>query len=546
MDSKKRAAESEPENVPNKRRVCSGVCIHPDCNGKTAVYGMAGDPRGTYCQPHAPIGAEDIVNDRCQHGDGCKKRPTFAMAGETHATHCKKHAPSGAEDVVNRRCKHPGCKKINPVFGMPGDKQGTYCKPHAPDGAENIVSKKCQHPGCKKNTPAFGMPGSKHGTHCKQHAPEGSENVIARRCQFLGCKKVKPVFAMPGSKQGTHCKQHAPEGAEDVVSKTCQHPGCKKRPKYAVSGKRGTHCKKHAPENAENVIAKRCQHPGCKKLNPHYAMPDNKKDRYCSPHAPIGAINVVCKKCQHPEGCTKHQYYGYPGLKATVCAEHKKNGMMIHPKRKCLTCKKEQALYGISEPLHCEAHKNESEFNLVHKDCISCGVPEVVGTDGRCGRCNEYLGKHLHCYKQRVIRDMLLATKDIPKFEYYDRRIDNGECGAKRPDMRWDTPGTHQLILEVDENQHHNIPCDCELVRMANLTTAIGMPVIWIRYNPDKFTGMWDDLNDKERHETLRRAVRQCLQDVPQDPTDFCRVTHLFFNGFKKDEPLLLQKIPML
>ena len=57
----------------------------------------------------------------------------------------------------------------------------------------------------------------------------------------------------------------------------------------------------------------------------------------------------------------------------------------------------------------------------------------------------------------------------------------------ERPDRLWDF-GTHCVILEVDENQHSERACVCEVVRMVNIHQSLGgARVVFIRYNPDVY-----------------------------------------------------------
>ena len=42
------------------------------------------------------------------------------------------------------------------------------------------------------------------------------------------------------------------------------------------------------------------------------------------------------------------------------------------------------------------------------------------------------------------------------------------------------------ICIECDENSHKNYPQDCELIRMNNITYSLGLPTIFIRFNPDK------------------------------------------------------------
>ena len=100
-------------------------------------------------------------------------------------------------------------------------------------------------------------------------------------------------------------------------------------------------------------------------------------------------------------------------------------------------------------------------------------------------------------------------------------------------------------ILEVDEDQHKDRPCECEQTRMANLTSSIGMPCVWIRFNPDAYKGQ-GKVTDAIRKDILIRTLKEYLQASPKGPGDFCRVIHLFFDGFQVGRPVDVEVMPML
>lgn len=77
---------------------------------------------------------------------------------------------------------------------------------------------------------------------------------------------------------------------------------------------------------------------------------------------------------------------------------------------------------------------------------------------------------------------------DNENFKYitYDKPIDKGVCGLERPDFLFDFKKFF-LVLEVDEYQHSERPCECEQAKMINISQSLGMPTIFLRYNPDEY-----------------------------------------------------------
>lgn len=52
------------------------------------------------------------------------------------------------------------------------------------------------------------------------------------------------------------------------------------------------------------------------------------------------------------------------------------------------------------------------------------------------------------------------------------------------PDIRFDCD-YYQLIVEVDEHKHRGVDYSCDERRMYDIIAKLGMPCIFIRYNPD-------------------------------------------------------------
>ena len=107
------------------------------------------------------------------------------------------------------------------------------------------------------------------------------------------------------------------------------------------------------------------------------------------------------------------------------------------------------------------------------------------------------------------------------------------DCDRReRPDVLWDR-GDRIVILEVDEDQHRERPCECEQTRMINVSEALGCPkTVWIRYNPDSFKSpesrKWT--THAKRHALLATWLEWALTGPL--PANTISVLHLFFDGF--------------
>lgn len=65
--------------------------------------------------------------------------------------------------------------------------------------------------------------------------------------------------------------------------------------------------------------------------------------------------------------------------------------------------------------------------------------------------------------------------------------------------------GTYQVILEVDE-KHHKHQTECDVARMNNIIMSLGLPVKFIRYNPEN-----KKVTDTIKHQTLIKVLNEEL-----------------------------------
>jgi hypothetical protein len=125
-----------------------------------------------------------------------------------------------------------------------------------------------------------------------------------------------------------------------------------------------------------------------------------------------------------------------------------------------------------------------------------------------------------------------------------DRALDRGTCGLERPDRFWDC-GTHAVVLEVDEHQHSDRACECEVARMANIHQSLGgLPVVFVRYNPDAFVSKTCKHRNpilRERLDVLARWLRH-LTETPSALRGSLSALYLFFDGYG-DVPCAVQNI---
>lgn len=517
------------EKRTKKRR--HKLCHDDDC-AVIPKFNYKGQVRGMYCAQHKKPGMVDVINKRCQD-DGCSRRPSFNYAGQKHGVFCSQHKKSGMIDVVTKRCQDDGCTSI-PVFNYDGQRGGVYCSQHKKSEMVDVVNKRCQDDGCIGTRPVFNYYGQKRGVYCFQHKNPGMVDVRNKHCQDDRCTGTRATFNFEGQTQGIYCTMHKKSGMLDVVTRRCQHDGCAGWPINNYVGQRkGLFCAKHKKPSMINVVTKRCQHDGCTSVQPSYNYVGQRKGVFCGQHKKPGMMNVKSKRCQDDD-CNTSARYGKPGHEPRVCFQHREPDMIVNPKKRCMEVKcSEIAIYGILQATHCVIHRLNGEDNLVGQSCIKCGLIDIVNDSQECETCDtraQNLHKRLRLAKQRQVKVWLDSEPDLNGYELYDRIIDGGTCGLERPDFLYDC-GTHAIVLEIDEHQHNGGGytewCTCS--RMINIGQSKGMPVVFIRYNPDHYKTCGKQASISTRRDVLFRWLR-FLKTRP--PNYFSSVYQLFYDGY--------------
>ena len=255
------------------------------------------------------------------------------------------------------------------------------------------------------------------------------------------------------------------------------------------------------------------------------------KREFCSTHKQEGMINVAKNLCIEPD-CKVGATFGYPGQQAEFCATHKKEGTKLSPTKKCIirNCN-ELAIFGTKEPVHCEDHKNPQDFNLIEKICTSCNLLGIIDKKGLCKYCNPESWKTVRLAKQKEIEALFKKKNLVPIST--DKVIDGGTCGKERPDFLFQGLGTF-VVVEVDEDQHKSRACECEQTRMVNISQSLGMPTIFLRYNPDKYKvdGKVVDTAKGTRHNNLTKWLSKLLilEPIEIKKHGYLSVIHLYFD----------------
>ncbi|CAG8725280.1 18993_t:CDS:2 [Rhizophagus irregularis] len=227
------------------------------------------------------------------------------------------------------------------------------------------------------------------------------------------------------------------------------------------------------------------------------------------------------------------------------CFTHKDKGMIAQSSRLCMIsdCKK-PATHGLSNPIRCEKHSTDNMVDLVQKICSNCGLLDILLQDQKCADCSTYTKAKARARLAKQLRVKYILDVNNILYEAYDSIVEDCVCSKKRSDFVIDAD-THKVVLEVDEYQHkkgeyNSQPAFIILSKLAlnnatkigeaslseklftaygsnftcililwDIAQALGIPTLFIRYNPDSyemFNGITKDSNDRERKQELLYA----------------------------------------
>jgi hypothetical protein len=438
----------------------------------------------THCGAHATVDMRRVNSLPSCAEPTCKKAPTHSVPGQA-ASHCKDHATQGmTKRYTSRDCQADGCEK-EASFGSPGE-GGKFCASHKTTGMVPTKGLRCEV--CETRA-SFGRAGQR-ASRCKDHKLDGMVNVNYATCTAAGCSRGRSHGLEGG--EPTFCSIHAGAGMLNLREKLCSAEGCSVAPVFGYPGEERTRCKKHKVEGMVNVKKKTCASDGCS-LAANFAFP-GRVGTWCATHKTEGMKNVTSKKCDH-EGCAHQAAYGLPGTTPTRCGMHMQSGFV----------------------------------NMCLNPCASCGLKYQMPKNSLCPYC-EPESKLRSETREAVVAEFVDGT--FPNAPYRrNQRLPGRFCvdDHHRPDFLFDM-GTHLVVLEVDQNQHKSYAEECELVRMHAIVETSGMPVRFIRYNPDgfKMEGRQMEVAREERHVVLERELKRAFEDT--DESNRMSVKNLFYD----------------
>jgi hypothetical protein len=490
----------------------------PFCHcGKRALYNVLGQ-KAQFCSAHKTPDMMNVDKKRCAFKD-CLTRPSFGVKGGK-CQFCARHKADGMIDLLNDACEYDECSK-QPIFNVKGEKKGRFCSDHKLDRMIDVKNKICEYDGCISRA-HYDVMGGK-GAFCAEHKKDNMINITNKTCESDGCDK-QPSFNKKGEKKGRFCSEHALPEMVDVKNKICEYDGCMTRAHFDIANGKGKFCAEHKLVDMIDLTHVKCMYLNCDRRRQYNLK--GQSARFCAEHKSQGMVDVRHKLCQLDE-CTLLAKYGFLGRDKLFCNIHKEKGMLIHPKQKCDNCK-QLGTYDVNTNRYCESHAPPDATNLGIAKCNSCGLDDIL-VKGLCETCDPtIIQKRMKVKEMRVLA--ILESEGIPFI--HNKTLEGRPCGNDKPDFQIDC-GDHFVYLEVDEHQHRTYACECEQVRMINLIEVRGMPITFIRYNPDRYEPAdGEQLKLEQREKKLVEWIRYAIKHNPMEVGAMANVLYLFYDGY--------------
>jgi len=149
--------------------------------------------------------------------------------------------------------------------------------------------------------------------------------------------------------------------------------------------------------------------------------------------------------------------------------------------------KRDKNYYQNNKELVLERNKNWRENNKEKVDeynkCRNCKLFYVRKENKfLCSYCNPDKTTRR---KTKELKVKTFLEENNYKFIYNKKCNLDISCQTYFPDFLIDK-GTFFLIIECDEDAHNSYDKDCERIRENNICFSLGLPCVFLRFNPDK------------------------------------------------------------
>lgn len=157
---------------------------------------------------------------------------------------------------------------------------------------------------------------------------------------------------------------------------------------------------------------------------------------------------------------------------------YKNNKEILTEKQKVYVIKNKEKI----KEYHKEYTEKNKEKIKEYKKCRNCKLFQVQQMPFLCSYCDPNKTPRQKTKENRV---KTFLERCNYTFTYNKKCNIDKTCQTYFPDFVIDC-NTFFLIIECDENAHSSYPIDCEKIRENNICYALGLPCVFIRYNPDK------------------------------------------------------------
>ena len=440
---------------------------------------------------------------QCQ-GLNCTNKAIYNYKNEKGQKYCKEHKLDNMCNKSKKICDEIDCIKNICKFSK------NYCTDHyvkeliIPDNLDEIdlnekksKNKKNSNPNCVILNCTISANYNKKGLtaeYCAKHAkeigignnPDQLRNVRTKLCEYiyengLDCIKIA-LYGQNNKKQ--FCKDHVPETEEYIKlnkDKECLYEGCNIVPNYGYKDGIKEYCNIHKLENMIQLFQK-CIIDECNN-RARYNEQGEKGAKYCSEHK-LYNMKDNSKKICIEENCYNEAHYNFKNNNNGIyCNLHKKENMCSN---KVKTCKYDEciieAYFGTKEDpkQYCVTHKKDKMYNFTSKMCEGCGLVQVFNDKKLCSAYCDINGRQ-KTKEMEVVN--YLRQQNI---EFIHNKSIGKVFGNYFPDILINC-NTHFIVVEIDEEQHKLYSNECEYTRMHNIYLSLGLPTIFIRFNPDDF-----------------------------------------------------------
>ena len=195
-----------------------------------------------------------------------------------------------------------------------------------------------------------------------------------------------------------------------------------------------------------------------------------------------GRIRSTCNECVGYSICSH-------GRIRSQCKECRGGSICSHERvrSKCKECRGGS----ICSHGHLRSRCKECGGSALCKSewCFTRKNPKNI-YKGYCVRCCIYLFPDMSLPRNYKTKENTVTDEIISRFPdkswIRDKKIEYG-CSLRRPDVFLDL-GSHILIVEVDEHQHHEVSLICENKRIMELSKDVNhRPIVFLRFNPDGY-----------------------------------------------------------